>query len=156
MCWGGTACAHHPAQHAFLWRTVCRHALYAYHAVSGGSRSPLWQVGPQTVGGVSSRCMLRGNRPIVCLFFILAQSQYGALIAGITFFGFGYRGLYERGFQHSQPTFCAHRRGWEVYGHLVGNARIGTEVIAITDEWGGCLQLFHGLPNHLAYTVMLV
>jgi MFS family permease len=88
---------------------------------------------------------------IVCLFFILAQSQYGALIAA-AFFGFGYGAYMSVDFALTTDVLPPTDEAGKFMG-IWSAMLVLAQVIAITIS-GALLQLLHGLPNHLAYTVV--
>jgi MFS family permease len=90
---------------------------------------------------------------IVCILFIVFQSQYGALIAG-AFFGIGYGAYTSVDWALTTDVLPPTDEAGKFLG-IWSAMGILPQVIGITIG-GVILQLLRGLPNHLGYTTLFV
>jgi MFS family permease len=90
---------------------------------------------------------------IVCVFFIVFQSQYGALIAG-AFFGIGYGAYTSVDWALTTDVLPPTDEAGKFLG-IWSAMGILPQVLGITIG-GVILQLLRGLPNHLGYTTLFV
>ncbi len=88
---------------------------------------------------------------IVCLLFILFQSQYGALISG-AFFGIGYGAYSSVDWALTTDVLPPTNEAGKFLG-LWSAMGILPQVVGITIG-GVLLQLMHTLPNHIGYTTL--
>jgi MFS family permease len=90
---------------------------------------------------------------VVCLVFILFQSQYGALIAG-AFFGIGYGAYTSVDWALTADVLPPTDEAGKFLG-IWSAMGILPQVIGITTG-GVILQLLRGFPNHIGYTTLFV
>jgi len=90
---------------------------------------------------------------MVCIFFILFQSQYGALFAG-AFFGIGYGAYTSVDWALTADVLPPTDEAGKFLG-IWSAMGILPQVIGITIG-GLILQLLRGLPNHLGYTTLFI
>ncbi len=90
---------------------------------------------------------------IVCILFIVFQSQYGALIAG-AFFGIGYGAYTSVDWALTTDVLPPTDEAGKFLG-IWSAMGILPQVIGITIG-GVILQLLRGLPNHLGYTTLFL
>jgi len=90
---------------------------------------------------------------VVCLVFILFQSQYGALIAG-AFFGIGYGAYTSVDWALTADVLPPTDEAGKFLG-IWSAMGILPQVVGITIG-GVILQLLRGFPNHLGYTTLFV
>lgn len=90
---------------------------------------------------------------VVCLVFILFQSQYGALIAG-AFFGIGYGAYTSVDWALTADVLPPTDEAGKFLG-IWSAMGILPQVVGITIG-GVILQLLRGFPNHIGYTTLFV
>src|SRR6266700_1270778 len=90
---------------------------------------------------------------VVCLIFIIFQSQYGALIAG-AFFGIGYGAYTSVDWALTADVLPPTDEAGKFLG-IWSAMGILPQVIGITIG-GILLQLLRGFPNHIGYTTLFV
>jgi MFS family permease len=90
---------------------------------------------------------------VVCLVFILFQSQYGALIAG-AFFGIGYGAYTSVDWALTADVLPPTDEAGKFLG-IWSAMGILPQVVGITIG-GVILQLLRGFPNHFGYTTLFV
>ena len=90
---------------------------------------------------------------VVCLLFIIFQSQYGALLAG-AFFGIGYGAYTSVDWALTTDVLPPTDEAGKFMG-IWSAMGILPQVIGITIG-GVILQVLHTLPNHLGYTTLFV
>jgi MFS family permease len=88
---------------------------------------------------------------VVCLMFIIFQSQYGALIAG-AFFGIGYGAYSSVDWALTTDVLPPTNEAGKFLG-IWSAMGILPQVLGITIG-GVLLQLMHTLPNHIGYTAL--
>jgi MFS family permease len=88
---------------------------------------------------------------VVCLIFIIFQSQYGALIAG-AFFGIGYGAYTSVDWALTTDVLPPTNEAGKFLG-IWSAMGILPQVLGITIG-GVLLQLMHTLPNHIGYTAL--
>lgn len=90
---------------------------------------------------------------VVCLLFIIYQSQYGALISG-AFFGIGYGAYSSVDWALTTDVLPPTDEAGKFLG-IWSAMGILPQVIGITIG-GVLLQLMHTLPNHIGYTTLFL
>ncbi len=90
---------------------------------------------------------------VVCLLFILFQSQYGALIAG-AFFGIGYGAYTSVDWALTADVLPPTDEAGKFLG-IWSAMGILPQVVGITIG-GVILQLLRGFPNHIGYTTLFI
>jgi MFS family permease len=90
---------------------------------------------------------------VVCLFFIIFQSQYGALLAG-AFFGIGYGAYTSVDWALTTDVLPSTNEAGKFMG-IWSAMGILPQVIGITIG-GVILQVLRGLPNHFGYTTLFI
>jgi len=90
---------------------------------------------------------------VVCLIFIIFQSQYGALIAG-AFFGIGYGAYTSVDWALTADALPPTNEAGKFLG-IWSAMGILPQVVGITIG-GIILQLLRGFPNHFGYTTLFV
>jgi MFS family permease len=98
-------------------------------------------------------CLSGAMMTVVCLVFILFQSQYGALIAG-AFFGIGYGAYTSVDWALTADVLPPTDEAGKFLG-IWSAMGILPQVIGITTG-GVILQLLRGFPNHIGYTTLFV